>query len=122
MQKIDFSSYIELAVTMGSLGVGMWWLFDRSKGGLLLSFVLTVFSTGITVILLYCYDVRYTHTHMPSHHSLTRTLTLLTHSHTPLTHTHRLSDPRFFFSRLWCIYFSGCITFGTIGRRLSLSD
>ncbi|XP_064401856.1 insulin-induced gene 2 protein-like [Halichondria panicea] len=89
--KIDFSSYIELAVTMGALGVGMWWLFDRSKGGLLLSFVLTLLSTGITAVLLHLYNVK-------------------------------LSDPRFFYSRLWCIYFSGCITFGTIGRRLALSD
>ena len=43
---------------MGALGVGMWWLFDRSKGGLLLSFVLTLVSTAVTMVLLYCYGVR----------------------------------------------------------------
>lgn len=34
----------------------------------------------------------------------------------------RLNDELFLYSRLWCIYFSGCITFGTIGRRLAASD
>ena len=43
---------------MGALGVGMWWLFDRSKGGLLLSFVLTLLSTGITAVLLHLYNVK----------------------------------------------------------------
>jgi len=58
IQKIDFSSYIELAVTMGALGVGMWWLFDRSRGGLLLSFVLTLLYTILTYTILLAYNVR----------------------------------------------------------------
>ena len=52
IQKVEFSGYIELLVTMGALAVGMWWLFDRSRGGLGLSVVLTVLSTILTHLLL----------------------------------------------------------------------
>lgn len=51
-QKIEFSSYIELVVTMGALSVGMWWLFDRSRGGLGLSIGFTLLSTALTHLLL----------------------------------------------------------------------
>ena len=51
-QKIDFSSSLELVVTMGALAAGMWWLFDRSKGGLGLSVTFTFLSTAVTHLLL----------------------------------------------------------------------
>jgi hypothetical protein len=31
-------------------------------------------------------------------------------------------NPGYLYSRLWCLYFSGCITFGAIGRRLAAND
>ena len=52
LQKIEFSSYIELVVTMGTLSVGMWWLFDRSRGGLSLSVAFTLLCTALTHLLL----------------------------------------------------------------------
>lgn len=51
-QKIEFSSSIELVVTMGALAIGMWWLFDRSRGGLGLSIAFTLLSTALTHLLL----------------------------------------------------------------------
>ncbi len=56
-QKIEFSSYVELMVTMGALAVGMWWLFDRSRGGLALSVAFTLLSTGLTHLLLNFYTL-----------------------------------------------------------------
>lgn len=109
VQKIDFSSYIELVLTMGALAVGMWWLFDRSGGGLILSILFTLVSTAATRIILQLSALRYVH-----HYNCS-----MAHLTTPPC---RLSDELFLYSRLWCIYFSGCITFGTIGRRLAASD
>ncbi len=37
---------------MGALSVGMWWLFDRSRGGLGLSVAFTLLSTALTHLLL----------------------------------------------------------------------
>ena len=52
LQKIEFSSYIELVVTMGTLSGGMWWLFDRSRGGLGLSVAFTLLCTALSHFLL----------------------------------------------------------------------
>lgn len=88
--KIDFASYAELFVTLLALAVGMWWLFDRSQAGFLLSLSVTTLSTFCTHLVLQ--------------------LSILN------------IEISFLYSRLWCVYFSGCITFGAIGRRLAAGD
>lgn len=59
MQKIYFSSYIELSVTLVALAIGMWWLFDRSRAGLTFSIFLTLISFTITHSLLRYRLIRY---------------------------------------------------------------
>lgn len=44
---------------MGALAVGMWWLFDRSGGGLILSILFTLVSTAATRIVLQVSALRY---------------------------------------------------------------
>ena len=58
-QKIYFSSYVELLVTLMALAIGMWWLFDRSRAGLSFSIFLTLLSSTITHTLLQYRIIRY---------------------------------------------------------------
>ena len=39
-------------MTLAALAVGMWWLFDRSRAGLLVSAVFTLVSLAITHLLV----------------------------------------------------------------------
>lgn len=57
-KKIDFSSYLELLGTLTALAVGMWWLFDRSKEGFLLSSVITMVMTAGTHLLVHLHVIR----------------------------------------------------------------
>lgn len=57
-QKIDFSGYLDLVVTLGALSVGIWWLFDRSQGGLLLELAVIVVATVVTYSLLHFHILR----------------------------------------------------------------
>ena len=58
-QKIYFSSYVELLVTLMALAIGMWWLFDRSRAGLSFSIFLTLLSSTVTHTLLRYRMIRY---------------------------------------------------------------
>ena len=53
VQKIDFFSYLELVVTLAALAVGVWWLFDRSTAGFLLSLGFTLVAIAISRALLF---------------------------------------------------------------------
>ena len=122
-QKIEFSSFVELIITMGALAVGMWWLFDRSRGGLLLSLIFTTISTLTSHALIYFTDLKYV---VLQNYTYFLYLPILSNYMQgiifPHTHMHRIIDAGFWYSRLWCLYFSGCITFGAIGRRLAAAD
>ena len=48
LQKIYFSSYVELFVTLMALAVGMWWLFDRSQPGLVFSILTALVLSSLT--------------------------------------------------------------------------
>ena len=52
-QKIDFSGYLELVLTLAALAVGFWWLFDRSTAGFLLSLGFTLVAIAISHALLF---------------------------------------------------------------------
>lgn len=47
-QKIYFSSHFELFMTLVALSIGMWWLFDRTKSGLVFSLILTFILASLT--------------------------------------------------------------------------
>eukprot|EP00118_Oscarella_pearsei_P007116 m.33708 g.33708 ORF g.33708 m.33708 type:complete len:88 (+) comp31875_c0_seq4:824-1087(+) len=74
------------------MSFGLWWLFDRSWIGLLLSLIISFLATIGTQLLVYNGFFQY-------------------------------RDPDFLYIRSWlpCIYFSGGVTFGSIGRQLALA-
>lgn len=56
---------------MGALAVGMWWLFDRSGGGLILSILFTLVSTAATRIILQLSALRYVYVQLSLYRDLT---------------------------------------------------
>jgi len=91
--KIDFANNFQLSVTLTAMSVGLWWIFDRSPSGFGLAVSLAVVATLVTQLLVY--------------HGI-----------------YRYPAPDFLFVRSWlpCIFFSGGITMGNIGRQLALYD
>lgn len=91
--KISFDSTFQLSLTLGALSLGLWWLFDRSRSGLLLGLVIASLATAVTQVLVFFGVFWY-------------------------------SEPDFVYIRSWvpCIFFSGGVTIGTIGRQLALAD
>ncbi|KAK6166944.1 hypothetical protein SNE40_023539 [Patella caerulea] len=91
--KIDFANNMQLSVTLAAMSIGLWWLFDRSRSGFGLGVGIAVLATFVTQLLVYHGVYRYT-------------------------------EPDFLFVRSWlpCIFFSGGVTMGNIGRQLALYD
>ena len=50
--KISFDSNLQLCLVLGILGLGLWWLFDRSPTGLGLGLITASVATLITQILV----------------------------------------------------------------------
>jgi hypothetical protein len=75
------------------MSIGLWWLFDRSRSGFGLGVGIAILATLVTQLLVYNGIYRYT-------------------------------APDFIYVRSWlpCIFFSGGITMGNIGRQLALYD
>ena len=85
---------MELALTLSALSVGLWWMFDRSFSGFMLGFFLAFVGTTASDVATVFGPLK-------------------THS--------QLSQLGFmYYMRLGCIYFTGSITFGNIGRQLAL--
>ncbi|KAF6018846.1 INSIG2 [Bugula neritina] len=91
--KINFDNNIQLSLTLAALSIGLWWLFDRSSVGLLLGVIIAALATFVTQILVSQGVFWY-------------------------------SKPDFFYIKSWvpCIFFSGGVTMGTIGRALATGD
>lgn len=91
--KIDFSNNLQFSLTLTALSIGLWWLFDRSRSGFGLGIGIAVVATIVTQLLVYHGIYRYT-------------------------------APDFLYIRSWmpCIFFSGGITMGSIGRQLAIYD
>ncbi|CAG5134659.1 unnamed protein product [Candidula unifasciata] len=91
--KIDFANNIQLSVSLAAMSIGLWWLFDRSRSGFGLGVGIAVLATFVTQLLVYNDVYRYT-------------------------------EPDFLFVRSWlpCVFFSGGVTMGNIGRQLATYD
>jgi hypothetical protein len=91
--KIDFANNLQLSLTLTAMSIGLWWLFDRSRSGFGLGVGIAILATLVTQLLVYNGIYRYT-------------------------------APDFIYVRSWlpCIFFSGGITMGNIGRQLALYD
>ncbi|XP_066094067.1 insulin-induced gene 1 protein isoform X2 [Saccopteryx bilineata] len=89
--KLDFANNIQLSLTLAALSLGLWWTFDRSRSGLGLGITVAFLATLITQLLVYNGVYQYT-------------------------------SPDFLYIRSWlpCIFFSGGVTVGNIGRQLAM--
>lgn len=89
--KLDFANNVQLSLTLAALSLGLWWTFDRSRSGLGLGITIAFLATLITQLLVYHGVYQYT-------------------------------SPDFLYIRSWlpCIFFSGGVTVGNIGRQLAM--
>ncbi|EFB17804.1 hypothetical protein PANDA_015700 [Ailuropoda melanoleuca] len=90
--KLDFANNVQLSLTLAALSLGLWWTFDRSRSGLGLGITVAFLATVITQLLVYNGVYQYT-------------------------------SPDFLYIRSWlpCIFFSGGVTVGNIGRQLAMA-
>ncbi|XP_071941145.1 insulin-induced gene 2 protein-like [Antedon mediterranea] len=91
--KIDFGNNLQFSMTIAAMSVGMWWLFDRSRSGLGLGLGVAVLVSLFTQLIVYA-DVN-----RPLHKEI-------------------------MYSRSWlpCVFFSGGVTVGNIGRQLAVYE
>ncbi|XP_006007714.1 insulin-induced gene 1 protein isoform X2 [Latimeria chalumnae] len=89
--KLDFANNVQLSLTLAALSLGLWWTFDRSRSGFGLGITIAILATLITQLLVYNGIYQYT-------------------------------SPDFIYIRSWlpCIFFSGGVTVGNIGRQLAM--
>lgn len=91
--KIDFANNLQLSLTLSALSIGLWWIFDRSRSGFGLGVGVAVLATLVSQFLVY-YGI----------------------------YRCAVSDSLYVRSSLPCIFFSGGITMGNIGRQLATAD
>lgn len=91
--KIDFANNMQLSMSLAAMSIGLWWLFDRSPSGFGLGVGIAVLATLISQLLIYNGIYRYSK-----------------------------ADFLFVRSLLPCIFFSGGVTIGNIGRQLARCD
>uniref|UniRef100_A0A8C8JQW0 Insulin-induced gene protein n=1 Tax=Oncorhynchus tshawytscha TaxID=74940 RepID=A0A8C8JQW0_ONCTS len=89
--KLHFANNAQLSLTLAALSLGLWWMFDRSRSGFGLGIGTAFLATVITQLLVYNGVYQYTY-------------------------------PDFLYVRSWlpCIFFSGGVTVGNIGRQLAM--
>ncbi|XP_012589327.1 PREDICTED: insulin-induced gene 1 protein, partial [Condylura cristata] len=89
--KLDFANNVQLSLTLAALSLGLWWTFDRSRSGLGLGITVAFLATLITQLLVY-------------------------------NGVYQYASPDFLYIRSWlpCIFFSGGVTVGNIGRQLAM--
>uniref|UniRef100_A0AAV2L7R1 Insulin-induced gene protein n=2 Tax=Knipowitschia caucasica TaxID=637954 RepID=A0AAV2L7R1_KNICA len=89
--KLDIDNNVQLSLTLAALSLGLWWTFDRSRSGFGLGITTAFLATIISQLLVYNGVYQYT-------------------------------SPDFLYVRSWlpCIFFSGGVTVGNIGRQLAM--
>ncbi|XP_060060907.1 insulin-induced gene 2 protein-like [Erinaceus europaeus] len=90
--KLDFANYVQLSLTLASLSLGLWWAFDHSRSGLGLGITIAFLATLITQLLV--------------HNAV-----------------YQNTSPDFLYILFWlpCIFFSGGVPMGNIGRQLAMA-
>ncbi|XP_038044784.1 insulin-induced gene 2 protein-like [Patiria miniata] len=91
--KIDFANNLQFSLTLAAMSIGLWWLFDRSRTGFGLALIVSFLATVVTQLLVYKGFYSYT-------------------------------EPDFLYVRSWipCVFFSGGVTMGNIGRQLAVYE
>lgn len=91
--KLDFANNMQLSLTLAALSLGLWWTFDRSRSGFGLGLTTALLATLIAQLLVSNGIYQYTNTEVRS-------------------------------VRSWlpCIFFSGGVTVGNIGRQLAMGS
>ncbi|KAM9775534.1 insulin-induced gene 1 protein [Syngnathus typhle] len=91
--KLDIDNSVQLSLTLAALSLGLWWTFDRSRSGFGLGVTTAFLATVFTQLLVYNGVYQYT-------------------------------SPDFLYVRSWlpCIFFSGGVTVGNIGRQLAMAS
>ncbi|KAL6489727.1 hypothetical protein MHYP_G00000720 [Metynnis hypsauchen] len=91
--KLDFANNMQLSLTLAALSLGLWWTFDRSRSGFGLGLTTALLATLIAQLLVYNGIYQYT-------------------------------SPEVRSVRSWlpCIFFSGGVTVGNIGRQLAMGS
>ncbi|XP_030635864.1 insulin-induced gene 1 protein [Chanos chanos] len=91
--KLDFANNVQLSLTLAALSLGLWWTFDRSRSGFGLGLTTALLATLVAQFLVYNGIYQYT-------------------------------SPDFLYVRSWlpCIFFSGGVTVGNIGRQLAMGS
>ncbi|XP_072544593.1 insulin-induced gene 1 protein [Salminus brasiliensis] len=91
--KLDFANNMQLSLTLAALSLGLWWTFDRSRSGFGLGLTTALLATLIAQLLVYNGIYQYTN-----------------------------QEVRSVRSWLPCIFFSGGVTVGNIGRQLAMGS
>ncbi|XP_078473111.1 insulin-induced gene 1 protein-like [Lampetra fluviatilis] len=91
--KLEFANPTQLSLTLAALSLGLWWTFDRSRGGLGLGLVCACAATLLTQLLLRCGLAQFSADDLLSVRSW-----------------------------LPCIFFAGGVTVGSIGRQLAMCE
>lgn len=91
--KMDFANNLQFSLTLAAMSLGLWWFFDRSRSGFGLSLLIATIATIATQLMVYKGFYRYT-------------------------------EPDFLYVRSWlpCVFFSGGVTIGNIGRQLAIYE
>ncbi|XP_068603946.1 LOW QUALITY PROTEIN: insulin-induced gene 1 protein [Brachionichthys hirsutus] len=89
--KLNFDNNVQLSLTLAALSLGLWWTFDRSRSGFGLGITTAFLATVFTQLLAY-------------------------------SGVYQFTFPDFLYVRSWlpCIFFSGGVTVGNIGRQLAM--
>ncbi|XP_076828704.1 insulin-induced gene 1 protein isoform X3 [Brachyhypopomus gauderio] len=90
---LDFANNMQLSLTLAALSLGLWWTFDRSRSGFGLGLTTALLATLVVQLLVYNGIYQYT-------------------------------SPELRYVRSWlpCIFFSGGVTVGNIGRQLAMGS
>ncbi|XP_034024233.1 insulin-induced gene 1 protein [Thalassophryne amazonica] len=89
--KLNIDNNVQLSLTLAALSLGLWWMFDRSRSGFGLGITTAFLATLIAQLLVY-------------------------------NGVYQFTSPDFLYIRTWlpCIFFSGGVTVGNIGRQLAM--
>ena len=122
---------MQLSLTLSAMSIGLWWLFDRSRSGFGLGIGIATLATFVTQLLVYngvyrCVCVCafcFIGWFLLFFFINCSKVTCVGYNNVIFSvFNYRYTAPDFLFIRSWlpCIFFSGGITMGNIGRQLAM--